>query len=187
MSTDLTVKPTFQNGQVVGWELCHSVPTNKDCGNGKTAAPYPKLDFNVGSGGHEITIAIINGNGVTFDPANPLWIQPNTKPTSPIIAPTDQIDPKQVKLVHPAYLKFHDANDSGELLLKYQLNFVDSSGNKVIPIDPDIKNGGKGFFGNGLTGAQTTALMIDAAIIAALVAAVVSAIVAYAVARRRAG
>ena len=138
MDADLTATPTFENGQVTGWQLCYKAT---QCGNGKSSSPYPKLDFTKGSGDHNIKIDIANGNGITFAQTNPLWIQQNTKPTTPIVSPTSQIDPSQITGAGTTSLKFHDKN-SDAMLLKYQLNFA--GGNGLMAIDPDIQNGGKG-------------------------------------------
>jgi hypothetical protein len=164
MDADLTATPTFANGQVTGWQLCYKKATSaNDCGDGKTSSPYPKLDFMSGSGGHQIKIDIANGNGITFAQSNPLWIQPNTKPTGPIVAPTDQIDPSKITGGGTTTLKFHDANTNTTLLLmKYQLNF--QGGNGLMAIDPDIQNGGK-----GMAFSQATTLLIAGGVAIALV------------------
>lgn len=138
MDADLTATPTFDNGQVTGWQLCYK---QTDCGTGRSSSPYPKLDFTQGSGDHTIKISIANGNGITFAQTNPLWIQPGTKPTGPIVAPTSQINPSKITGAGTTELKFHDKN-SDAMTLKYQLNFQGAPG--VMSIDPDILNGGKG-------------------------------------------
>jgi hypothetical protein len=162
MDADLIATPDIENGQVVGWELCHNVPTKKDCGTGKTSSPYPKLEFDGGSGDHNIKINIIAGNGITFAQSNPLWIQPNVKPPGPIVAPITQIDPAKIKGAGTTELKFHDANSGDGMLLKYQLNFA--NGNGVMTIDPDIQNGGKGLFGFS----QTEVLIAGGVLIAVI-------------------
>ena len=144
MDADLTATPTVENGQVVSWQLCYKPPatttaTATQCGDGKSSSPYPKLDFAKGTGDHNIKIDIANGNGITFAQTNPLWIQPDTKPTSPIVQPTSQIS--QINGAGTTSLSFHDKN-SDAMLLKYQLNFA--GGNGLMAIDPDIQNGGKG-------------------------------------------
>lgn len=145
MDADLTATPSFDsNGSVTSWQLCYksaSTATSTQCGDGKSSAPYPKLDFAKGTGDHTIKIDIANGNGITFAQTNPLWIQRDTKPTSPIVSPTTQIDPAKITGGGTTELKFHDKN-SEAMLLKYQLNFA--GGNGVMAIDPDITNGGKG-------------------------------------------
>ena len=147
MDADLTATPSFDsNGSVTSWQLCYksastTAATSTQCGDGKSSAPYPKLDFAKGTGGHNIKIDIANGNGITFAQTNPLWIQQDTKPTSPIVSPTSQINPSQITGAGTTSLKFHDKN-SEAMLLKYQLNFA--GGNGVMAIDPDITNGGKG-------------------------------------------
>jgi hypothetical protein len=144
MNADLTATPTFENGQVTSWQLCYksgstATAASTQCGDGKSSSPYPKLDFAKGSGDHNIKIDIANGNGITFAQTNPLWIQPDTKPTSPIVQPTSQIS--QITGAGTTSLTFHDKN-SDAMLLKYQLNFA--GGNGLMAIDPDIQNGGKG-------------------------------------------
>ena len=150
MDADLTATPSFDaNGSVTSWELCDTstkpstTATAGTCGDGKSSSPYPKLDFTKGSGDHTIKIDIVNGNGITFAQTNPLWIQENTKPASPIVSPTSQIDPSKIEGAGKTTLKFHDKN-SEAMTLKYALNFT--GGNGVMAIDPDITNGGKGFY-----------------------------------------
>ena len=150
MDADLTATPTIENGQVTSWQLCYkttapttTATTGNDCGDGKSSSPYPKLDFAKNTGDHTIKVDIANGNGITFAQTNPLWIQENTKPTSPIVSPTSQINPSQITGAGTTQLKFHDKN-SEAMLLKYQLNFA--NGNGVMAIDPDITNGGKGMW-----------------------------------------
>jgi hypothetical protein len=147
MDADLTATPTIENGQVTGWQLCDNTTkttattANKDCGNGKSSSPYPKLNFAKGTADHHVSITIDSGNGITFAQTNPLWIQQDTKPTSPIVSPTSQIDPAKIQGAGTTTLKFQDKN-SEAMLLKYQLNFA--GGNGLMAIDPDIQNGGKG-------------------------------------------
>ena len=149
MNADLTATPVFENGQVTSWQLCDNTqktttttaPASSQCGNGKSSSPYPKLDFPKGTSDHHITITIDSGNGITFAQTNPLWIQQDTKPTSPIVSPTSQIDPAKIQGQGTTTLKFQDKN-SEAMLLKYQLNFA--GGNGLMAIDPDIQNGGKG-------------------------------------------
>lgn len=139
MDADLTATPTFDaSGAVTSWQLCYNTT---DCGNGKSSSPYPKVDFAKGTGDHNIKIDIANGNGITFAQTNPLWIQQDTKPTSPIVSPTSQINPSKITGAGTTTLKFHDKN-SEAMTLKYALNFT--GGNGVMTIDPDITNGGKG-------------------------------------------
>src|SRR6185369_1968383 len=139
MNADLTATPTFDsNGSVTSWQLCYN---GNACGDGKSSSPYPKVDLAKGTGDHTIKIDIANGNGITFAQSNPLWIQPDTKPLCPIVAPTSQINPTQITGAGTTSLKFHDKN-SDAMILKYQLNFA--NGNGVMTIDPDIINGGKG-------------------------------------------
>ena len=142
MDADLTATPTFDsNGSVTSWQLCYTssstaAPASTQCGDGKSSAPYPKLDFAKGTGGHNIKIDIANGNGIVFAQTNPLWIQQNSKPTGPTV--DSQIS--QITGVGTTTLKFHDKN-SEAMLLKYQLNFQGGTG--LMAIDPDITNGGR--------------------------------------------
>lgn len=140
MNADLTATPTIENGQVTGWKLCDEKAT---CGTGKSSSPYPKIDFAKGSGDHNIKIDIANGNGITFAKENPLWIQQDTKPPAPIVSPTSQIDPAKISGAGTTTLKFKDSN-SEAMTLKYSLHFEGGTG--VMAIDPDIQNGGKGFY-----------------------------------------
>jgi hypothetical protein len=137
MDADLTATPTIENGQVTGWQLCYK---QTDCGTGKSSSPYPKVDFAKGTADHHVSITIANGNGITFAQTNPLWIQQDTKPTSPIVAPTSQINPAKIEGAGTTTLKFQDKN-SEAMTLKYQLNF--QGGNGLMAIDPDIQNGGR--------------------------------------------
>ncbi len=144
MDADLTATPSFDsNGSVTSWQLCSKATTSGNCGNGKSSSPYPKIDFPKGTSDHTIKIDIANGNGITFAQTNPLWIQQDTKPTSPIVSPTSQIDPTKIQGAGTTTLKFKDAN-SEAMLLKYQLNFTGGTG--LMAIDPDIQNGGKGVY-----------------------------------------
>lgn len=153
MDADLTATPTFENGQVTSWQLCYTKGTAPDCGNGKSSSPYPKIDFAKGTTDHHIVISIANGNGITFAQTNPLWIQPDTKPTGPIVAPTSQINPAKIEGAGTTKLSFQDKNTE-QMMLKYQLNFQGGQG--LMAIDPDIQNGGKGFYD------QTTVWVIAA-------------------------
>jgi len=143
MDADLTATPTFENGQVTSWQLCYTKGTAPTCGTGKSSSPYPKIDFAKGTSDHHIVISIANGNGITFAQSNPLWIQPDTKPTSPIVSPTSQINPAKIEGAGTTKLSFQDKN-SEAMTLKYQLNFQGGQG--LMAIDPDITNGGRGFY-----------------------------------------
>jgi hypothetical protein len=142
MDADLTAKPTFENGQVTSWQLCYNKGTAPAaCGDGKSSAPYPKVDLPKGTTDHHISITIADGNGITFAQTNPLWIQQDTKPTAPIVSPTSQINPAKIQGAGTTKLSFQDKN-SEAMTLKYQLNF--QGGNGMMAIDPDIQNGGRG-------------------------------------------
>lgn len=158
MDADLTATPSFDsNGSVTGWELCYN---GAQCGNGKSSSPYPKIDLAKGTGDHNIKIDIANGNGITFAQTDPLWIQQDTKPTGPIVSPTSQINPSKITGAGTTTLKFHDKN-SEAMTLKYALNFTGGKG--VMAIDPDITNGGKGFFSTAtllITGGVALALIL---------------------------
>ncbi|MEO7635547.1 MAG: hypothetical protein ABIS38_07875 [Sphingomicrobium sp.] len=175
MKADLIVQPTIANGKVTSWKLCHNKPTNADCGFGSTQSPYPVVKFDRDSGDHHITINIINGNGIKFAPTNPIWIQPDIKPTAAVVAPTDQIDPSKISPGGGTELKFHDANKGGPITLKYQLNFVDANGAAVTALDPEILNGGKGKF----VLSQAAVFLIAGSVLLALAA------IWFATARRR--
>jgi len=164
MDADLTATPTIENGQVTSWQLCYkssstATAVSTQCGDGKSSAPFPKLNFAKGTGDHTIKIDIAGGNGIVFAQTNPLWIQPDTKPTSPVVAPTSQINPAQIQGGGTTTLKFHDKN-SEAMILKYQLNF--QGGNGMMAIDPDINNGGRGFYN------PTAILVIGAGVLIAL-------------------
>lgn len=142
MDADLTAKPTIENGQVTSWQLCYNKGTAPAaCGDGKSSAPYPKVDLPKGTTDHHISITIADGNGITFAQTNPLWIQRDLKPTSPIVSPASQIDAAKIQGAGTTTLKFQDKNTEA-MTLKYQLNF--QGGNGAMSIDPDIINGGRG-------------------------------------------
>ncbi|MFL6728800.1 MAG: hypothetical protein ACJ8D6_01470 [Sphingomicrobium sp.] len=162
MDADLTATPTIVNGQVTEWKLCDGKTT---CGTGKTSSPYPKIELKKGSTDHSITIQIDEGNGITFAQTNPLWIQQDTKPTAPVVAPTSQIDPSKISGGGTTTLKFKDANTEA-MTLKYALQF--EGGNGIMSIDPDIQNGGK-----GIAFYQTAALLVAGGVVVALVLLIV--------------
>src|SRR3954454_436790 len=135
MDADLTAKPTFENGQVTSWQLCYNKGTAPAaCGDGKSSAPYPKIDLPKGTTDHHISITIADGNGITFAQTKPLWIQQDTKPTAPIVSTASQINPSKIQGAGTTTLKFQDKNTE-TMNLKYALNFQGAPG--MMAIDPD--------------------------------------------------
>lgn len=139
MSTpqQLEARPSLGSNNEVTWTLCKKVQGGADvCGS--TPDTYPSIDLGKGAGATPIQVRIAQDNtglGIRFS-NDPLWIQKDTKPTCSVID-------SQIEQVNGAgtQLTFVDKN-SEEILLKYQLNFVDQAGQAVTSIDPDIKNGG---------------------------------------------
>ena len=133
----LEARPSLDSGtNQVTWTLCKKVQGGEECGS--TPETYPSIDLGKGTGATPIQVKIAQDNtglGIRFAP-DPLWIQKDTKPSCSVM--DSQIE--QVAGAGPQ-LTFIDKN-SEEILLKYQLNFVDQGGNAVTAIDPDIKNGG---------------------------------------------
>jgi hypothetical protein len=161
---NINATPTLTNGQIT-WTMCDA--------NGKCSAPgsYPAVDL-----GHHFfpstthfNISITNdqtGMGIVFAPApppqtndGPLWVQAGSKPTAATVDP--HID--NVNGAGTTTLKFTDHNKGSAVDLYYRLNFVDSKGQKVSPIDPEIKNGGS------TIGFSTEAFVVAAVVLIALI------------------
>ena len=155
----ITVTPSkAQNGQIE-WTLCHKAPGKAEvCGG---ANGYPDVVLGKGSGQHDFTVKINDPNnlGISFS-ADPLWIQPNTKPTKHVI------DANQITGVAPGakQLVFKDKNKGKPVDLIYQLNFIGPDQKPVSSIDPAIKNGGTTIFG----AMETAALLVGGAVLLAL-------------------
>ena len=158
------VTPTIRNGKV-SWELCFLGPANppNQVGCGTKANVYVPVGH--ASQTFKYTINDNTGLDLSFAPKpppagndGPIWIQFGAKPTAAV---------KSDEISIPVgagqkELNFIDRNDKAGVL-KYQLNFIDKDGNKSA-LDPDITNGGKGFWAIG----DPTTLMIGAAVAAAL-------------------
>lgn len=146
---ELTAAPTLSNN-VVSWQLCVVKPANQaSCG---TAPNYPGVNVPNGNANQSFNFKIINdttGLNIQFAPSpppasnpGPVWVQAGSKPTSPVV--DAQIKDTKGGGNNNTELTFTDKNDnSGTLVLNYQLNFVGQNGTAVAPIDPDITNGGK--------------------------------------------
>ena len=161
----LDFTPTKNADGTVSWSLCIK---GGACGTGTD--PFPAVYVHHGNADVKFDANIVNdqtGMGIKFAPTNPIWVQQGAKPTGPGVD-TQIYD---ISNSVPTTLKFTDANcNHGDVVLKYQLNFVDSGGNPVTPVDPDIHNGGSGAYVANLTNiaaytpAQWTALAIAFAI-----------------------
>lgn len=161
----ITVTPSTGPGGKIDWELCHKAPKKADvCGKQNN---YPDIILGKNSGqnaGDQVFTVKINDKhnlGIKFS-SDPLWIQADTKPKSPVI------DSSQIHSVTPGakQLIFKDKNDGGPVTLVYQLNFVDADNKPVTAIDPDIKNGGTTIVGS----AQMTMLVAGAGLLLLLAA-----------------
>lgn len=140
--------PTLENGEVV-WTLCYTDPKPDRCGS---KANYPDVDVPKNSGAQPFQFKIVNdktGLDIKFS-SDPIWVQANSKPTGPVVdGQIGNIAGKSSKT-----LTFVDQNSLPSssqptpVTLTYQLNFTDGQGNPVTSIDPDIRNGGKTFFGS---------------------------------------
>ena len=145
--------PTLENGQVT-WQLCYTNPPQPpvpQCGS--TKADYPDITLVPNSGAQPFQFKIVNDNtglNITFAKANPIWVGASGPPTGPGV--NSQVH--QVAGGGKKTLTFVDKNSlpsstqPAPVTLTYQLNFVDKQGNPVTSIDPDIRNGGKTFFGS---------------------------------------
>jgi hypothetical protein len=133
----IEVTPTMTSGGIE-WMLCNK--DNNACGGPPN---YPSMDLAPNSGTQVIIVSINDPSnlGINFakKAEDAIWIQPNTKPTAPVIAPVDQVSVTATSKT----LIITDKN-LDPMTLKYRLNFVGPPpGNgKVTSIDPDIKNGG---------------------------------------------
>jgi hypothetical protein len=93
----------------------------------------------------------------------PIWIGFDHKPTSPFVdGEIAGLNGASKPNGGQVILNFVDKNNTAGIL-EYQLNFVDRNGNKSA-LDPDITNGGKGFWAIG----DPTTLLIGAVVAVAL-------------------
>jgi hypothetical protein len=156
------VTPTVQkDGQVSSWQLCHmnpSQPPIPKCGDGSPSSPYPNTDVPEGQHDPLFQFKIVGNSDITFAPnppapkaGGPIWIHKKGDPNGPGVH--GQIE--DIKGAKTKVLVFKDENDY-QITLKYQLNFVDAQGKAVTALDPEIINGGKGFWSIS----NSTALMI---------------------------
>lgn len=141
--------PTLVNGQVA-WTLCYTNPQPDQCGNSK--ATYPSVTVPQNNGAQPFQFKIVKdttGLNIQFS-SDPIWVQANSKPTGP------GVNGQIINLAGNSTktLTFVDQNtlpsstQPAPITLTYQLNFTDGQGKAVTPIDPDIRNGGKTFFGS---------------------------------------
>lgn len=182
---NLEATPTLQ-GNKVKWTLCHNKQDSKPCGD--APGNYPKVDVEHNADvPFKITIVgDTTGLGIKYA-SDPLWAQWGTQKPSggwsskPSGNDTDQL--VDMNVTNNTVLHFRDTNSkAGDI--KYQLNFVDKNGNKVDPLDPDIRNGGTTPPpppppppGATTWGSDSSSVFITAGVISALVAAVVAYLV----------
>lgn len=133
----LNFTPTKNPDGSISWTLC--IKGGACSSNGD---PFPAVYVHHGNADVKFDVNIVNdqtGMGIKFAPTNPIWVQQGAKPAGPGVD-TQIYD---ISNAVPTTLKFTDANcNHGDAVLKYQLNFVDSQGKSVTPVDPDIHNGG---------------------------------------------
>jgi hypothetical protein len=175
--------PTIQQNGAVTWELCYTnpkTPPSPLCGDGSSGRPYPNITVPKGELNQVIQFKINGSKDINFAPDStpgkfypgPIWAHKKGKPNAPGVNSQLDVASGAGKNV----LMVTDKNDNkGELTLHYQLNFM-GPGETMSWIDPDITNGGKGFY---IFNAE--ALLIGGA---ALVALLVSWFVAHRVAQR---
>lgn len=155
----ITVTPSAAKNGQIEWTLCHKAPQKAEmCG---TSNGYPDVVLAKGSGQHVFTVNINDPEnlGISFS-TDPLWIQPNSKPTKHVI------DANQIVAVAPGAKKlvFTDKNKGKPVDLIYQLNFVGPDQKPVTSIDPAIKNGGTTVVG----AMEIAAVLVGGAVLLAL-------------------
>ena len=173
---EYTATPTLTNG-TVSWNLCVVKPKSQAaCG---TSPNYPSVTVPSNNANQTFKFAISNdttGLNIQFAPSpppstnvGPVWVQAGSKPTSPVL--NAQIKDSKGNGNNNTELTFTDKNDNtGTLVLNYQLNFVAPNGSAVAPIDPDITNGGKTLAHPAPF--NTVALLIAVAVVLVIVVAV---------------
>lgn len=145
---NLQAVPRLEKGQVT-WALCYK--NSSPC---PSASSFKAIGFAHTFFAHvqNFHIDIVNdqtGLGIVFAPEpppqtndGPLWIQAGPKPITAVIDPHIS----NISGAGTTALKFSDRNGGQPVDLFYQLNFVATQGankgQKVTPIDPEIKNGG---------------------------------------------
>ena len=125
-----------EGGQII-WSIGKNPPTKK--------GEKQKIDFPKGSGEYEVTIRLKDntGRGIVYNPTTPLYVQEGGEcPPDPVLGsseiPASSVVPGKHSLV------FTNLNQK-DCKLIYQLNFVDSNNQDVVPpFDPEFKNGGGG-------------------------------------------
>ena len=147
------------------WRLCRVQGQQAQCGD--DAATYPVLEFLEGTGPRLIVFKLEPGP-YRFHEDDPIWVSETAKPElsshhDEIIDATVFDNGKTLVVVN---------KNSDDVDLFYNLNMRDT-GNAQHNVDPEIKNGGHGFFGS-----DAAMLLIGGAVLAALVAALVSYFVA---------
>lgn len=171
-------KPTVGAGGNVTWELCFNNPPGKstaECGDGSAARPYPNVTVPKGVKDQILKFTIKDNPAINFAPNStptkywpgPIWAHKKGNGMGPGVN-------AQLEVTSGAggqVLVVKDKNDnSGELTLHYQLNFL-GPGNTLSVIDPDITNGGKPSF----TSAELIAAAVGAALIVSLIVTLIVA------------
>lgn len=125
---------------------------------GDSEQTYPVLHFPQGSGPQLIVFKLPSGPE-RFSLADPIWVSETAKPQKPM--EHDQIIDAHVFDAGKTLVVLN--KNSKEADLYYNLNMVTGAG-VSISLDPEIKNGGEGFWGT-----ETLALIIGAAVVMLLV------------------
>lgn len=129
----LTATPKRNPSGAIEWTLSDGT---KSGGHGH----FPSVALPKKSGAHHFTISIGPDRlGIEFS-KDPLWIHEGS--TCPTQSGIDSAQIKGFKRLNDTQIFFTDLNKGDAVDLWYQLNFVDSDGKPVNPLDPEIKNGG---------------------------------------------
>lgn len=93
--------------------------------------------------GYRITFTLQDNTNlqVQFDVANPIYVKENENDPSPTRKGSKQVKPDSCT---GEILVITNWNYGKKKVLRYQLNFVDPSGNSLPPYDPIVDNGGGG-------------------------------------------
>lgn len=126
--------------------------------SGDSEQTYPVLTFPQHSGPQLIVFKLASGPE-RFSSENPIWVSETAKPNKPM--EHDQIVDAQVFDAGKTLVVLN--KNSEEVDLHYNLNMVNGAAD-TIQLDPEIKNGGEGFWGT-----ETLALIIGAAVVMLLV------------------
>jgi len=160
---EVTLDP-LAGGPGHNWKISHGSQSGSD------PSTYPAITLDPGSGPWLIHFVIHNqGNSITFG-SDPIWVQPNTKPTSHIID-------SQINGIVPSSdvkeLFVLDKNDNpAQQTLYYSLQFTGHG-----QVDPIIQNGGHPMVSTHPTATNTVTLSYAMLGVALVVAFIVGALV----------